>query len=92
MSVPKTELANEPRGAWKNLLDSGIFGGNTFVSRLRRDPISASKCDLDFWRPSLTRLASQTQLLAKPSLTRRSHASFATLSLKLQSASMASAD
>jgi len=40
----------EPRGAWKNLLDSGIFGGNAFVSRLRRDSISASKKDFDFWR------------------------------------------
>jgi hypothetical protein len=40
----------EPRGAWKNLLDSGIFGGNAFVSRLRRDPISASNSDFQFWR------------------------------------------
>ncbi len=40
----------EPRGAWKNLLDSGIFGGNAFVSRLRRDPISASNSDFEFWR------------------------------------------
>ena len=40
----------EPRGAWKNLLNSGIFGGNAFVSRLRRDPISASDSDFQFWR------------------------------------------
>jgi hypothetical protein len=40
----------EPRGAWKNLLDLGIFGGNAFVSRLRRDPISASNSDFQFWR------------------------------------------
>jgi len=40
----------EPREAWKNLLDSGIFGGNAFVSRLRRDPISASNSDFQFWR------------------------------------------
>ena len=40
----------EPRGARKNLLDSGIFGGNAFVSRLRRDPISASNSDFQFWR------------------------------------------
>ena len=40
----------EPRGAWKTLLDSGFGGGNALVSRLRRDPISASKCDFDFWR------------------------------------------
>ncbi len=56
----------EPRGAWKNLLDSGIFGGNAFVSRLRRDPISASNSDFQFWRMGrdsnprygLTRIAS----------------------------------
>src|SRR3989339_926736 len=40
----------EPRGAWLTLSDSGFFGGNTFVSALRADPISASKCDFDFWR------------------------------------------
>ena len=40
----------EPRGAWKTLLDSGFGGGNALVSRLRRDPISASKTDFDFWR------------------------------------------
>ncbi|MBI2589882.1 hypothetical protein HYW32_02570 [Candidatus Berkelbacteria bacterium] len=40
----------EPRGAWKNLLDSGIIGGNTFVSRLRRDLIAASNSDFQFWR------------------------------------------
>src|SRR3989339_281594 len=40
----------EPRGAWKNLAESGIFGGNAFVSRLRRDPISASNSDFQFWR------------------------------------------
>jgi len=40
----------EPRGAWRTLSDSGFFGGNTFVSALRADPDSASKCDFDFWR------------------------------------------
>ena len=40
----------EPRGAWKTLLDSGFGGGNALVSRLRRDPISASKNDFQFWR------------------------------------------
>jgi hypothetical protein len=40
----------EPRGAWKTLLDSGIFGGNAFVSALRADPISASNSDFQFWR------------------------------------------
>ena len=40
----------EPRGAWKTLLDSGFGGGNALVSRLRRDPISASDSDFQFWR------------------------------------------
>ncbi len=40
----------EPRGAWKNLLNSGILGGNVFVSALRADPISASDSDFQFWR------------------------------------------
>ncbi len=40
----------EPRGAWRILAESGFFGGNTFVSALRADPDSASKCDFDFWR------------------------------------------
>jgi hypothetical protein len=32
-------LANdEPRGAWKTLLDSGFGGGNALVSALRADP------------------------------------------------------
>ena len=44
-------LANEePRGAWKTLLDSGFGGGNALVSRLRRDPISGSNADFQFWR------------------------------------------
>ena len=43
-------LLFEPRGAWKNLLDSGILGGNAFVSALRADPISASDSDFQFWR------------------------------------------
>ena len=40
----------EPRGAWKTLLDSGFGGGNALVSHLRRDPISASDSDFQFWR------------------------------------------
>jgi hypothetical protein len=33
-------LANEePRGAWKTLLDSEFGGGNSLVSALRADPI-----------------------------------------------------
>ncbi len=40
----------EPRGAWKTLSDSEFFGGNALVSRLRRDPISGSNADFQFWR------------------------------------------
>ena len=40
----------EPRGAWRNLVDSGFRGGNAFVSALRADPISASDSDFQFWR------------------------------------------
>jgi len=40
----------EPRGAWKTLLDSEFGGGNASVSRLRRDPISASDSDFVFVR------------------------------------------
>ncbi len=40
----------EPRGAWKILSDSEFFGGNPLVSRLRRDPISGSNADSQFWR------------------------------------------
>jgi hypothetical protein len=39
----------EPRSAWRTLSDSGFFGGNTFVSALRADPISASDSDFQFW-------------------------------------------
>ena len=31
-------------------LNSGILGGNAFVSALRADPISASDSDFQFWR------------------------------------------
>jgi len=40
----------EPRSAWKTLSDLGFFGGNALVSRLRRDPVSASDSDFQFWR------------------------------------------
>ncbi len=40
----------EPRSAWRILSDSGFCGGNTFVSALRADPISASDSDFQFWR------------------------------------------
>ena len=60
----------EPRGAWKNLLDSGIFGGNAFVSRLRRDPISASNSDFQFWRK---RRDSNSRYLSVYTLSKRAH-------------------
>ena len=40
----------EPRGAWKNLLDSGILGGNAFVSALRADPDLSVSLDFNFLR------------------------------------------
>jgi len=52
----------EPRGAWKTLLDSGIFGGNAFVSRLWRDPISASNSDFQFWRRVLDEVRTSLML------------------------------
>ena len=37
--IHRIVLANdEPRGAWKTLLDSGFGGGNALVSALRADP------------------------------------------------------
>jgi len=49
--IHKFVLANdEPRGAWKTLLDSEFFGGNALVSCLRRDLVSASNSDFQFCR------------------------------------------
>ncbi len=66
----------EPRGAWKILSDSGFFGGNTFVSALRADPISASDSDFQFWRrewdSNPRTLASCTLSKRVPSTTRPS--------------------
>ncbi len=60
----------KPRGAWKNLLDSGIFGGNAFVSALRADPISASDSNFQFWR---RRRDSNSRELSLHSLSKRAH-------------------
>ena len=60
----------EPRGAWRTLSDSGFFGGNTFVSALRADPISASDSDFQFWRK---RWDSNPRTLASQSFSRRPH-------------------
>ena len=46
----------EPRGAWQILAESGFCRGNAFVSALRADPISASKCNFDFWRCVLNKV------------------------------------
>ena len=44
-------LANEePRSAWRTLLDSGLFGGNSEQTALRADHIFASEPDFIFWR------------------------------------------
>jgi len=49
--IHRIVLANEePRGAWKTLLDSGFGGGNALVSRLRRDPVLSVSSDSEFWR------------------------------------------
>ncbi|MEN9582452.1 MAG: hypothetical protein RL641_406, partial [Candidatus Parcubacteria bacterium] len=49
--IHRIVLANdEPRGAWKTLLDSGFGGGNALVSRLRRDPALSVSSDSEFWR------------------------------------------
>ena len=40
----------KPRGAWRILAESGFCGGNALVSRLWRDPISASKTNFQNWR------------------------------------------
>ncbi len=50
-------LANdEPRGAWKILLDSGLFGGNSEQTALRADHIFASEPDFIFWRYVLDKI------------------------------------
>ena len=50
-------LANEnPREAWKTLLDSGFGEGNAIVSRLRRDQDFASVSDSDFLRSILYKI------------------------------------
>ena len=40
----------EPRSAWRTLLDSGFFGGNSEQTALRADHIFASEPDFVFWR------------------------------------------
>src|SRR5690606_14817874 len=40
----------EPRSAWRTLLDSGFFGGNSEQTALRTNHIFASEPDFVFWR------------------------------------------
>ncbi len=40
----------EPRSAWRTLLDSGLFGGNSEQTALRADHIFASEPDFVFWQ------------------------------------------
>jgi hypothetical protein len=50
-------LANEePRGAWKTLLDSEFGGGNALVSALRADPILHSETLFEKLRYSLYKI------------------------------------
>ena len=57
MIIHSFELANdEPRGAWKTLLDSGFGGGNTLVSALRADPILHSETLFEKLRYSLYKI------------------------------------
>ncbi len=53
----------EPRGAWKNLLNSGILGGNAFVSALRADRIFASDSDFQFWRATRVKYPRYTSIV-----------------------------
>jgi hypothetical protein len=50
-------LANEePRGAWKTLLDSEFGGGNSLVSALRADPDLSVSLDFEKLRYSLYKI------------------------------------
>ena len=50
-------LANEePRGAWKTLLDSGFGEGNALVSALRADPDLSVSLDFEKLRYSLYKI------------------------------------
>ena len=51
ITIFKFVLANdEPRGAWKTLLDSGFGGGSAHSSALRADPVFGGNSDFQFWR------------------------------------------
>ena len=51
ITIFKFVLANEePRGAWKTLLDSGFGGGSAHSSALRADPVFGANSDFEFWR------------------------------------------
>jgi hypothetical protein len=51
------ELANEePRPAWRTLLDSGLFGGNSEQTALRADHIFGSETLFENLRYSLYKI------------------------------------
>jgi hypothetical protein len=50
-------LANEePRSAWRTLLDSGLFGGNSELTALRADHIFGSETLFEKLRYSLYKI------------------------------------
>jgi len=51
------ELANEePRSAWRTLLDSGLFGGNSEQTALRADHIFDGNLNSDLLRCLLDKI------------------------------------
>jgi len=50
-------LANEePRSAWRTLLDSGLFGGNSEQTALRADHIFGGNLNSDLLRYALDKI------------------------------------
>ena len=62
-------LLFEPNSLWRTLLDSGFLGGNSLVSALRADPISASVLNPEHLRSRLD--SNQRGLLHPASLAKR---------------------
>ena len=64
----------EPRGAWRTLLDSGFFGGNSEQTALRADHIFGSETEIQNWRrgrdSNPRSLAGHTHSKRAPSTTR----------------------
>ena len=56
-------LANEePRSAWRTLLDSGFFGGNAEQTALRADHIFGGNLNSEFWRCLLDKVRNYFEL------------------------------